>query len=118
MFHPATPALQARASETLRGFSLGCAVDLLHNDTLAPCCAAVGSTPAELDGVFGYPYNAAFAPAANQSFAACAMTHGARSICAASQNNDASQKNTGVRLRWNGLPAALLLAGILAALGA
>ncbi|KAJ6541084.1 hypothetical protein DFH09DRAFT_1322935 [Mycena vulgaris] len=80
MLHPATPALQARASETLHGFSLGCAVDLPHNDTLAPCCAAVGSTPAELNGVYGYPCNAAFAPAASQSFTVCAMTHGGQHL--------------------------------------
>ncbi|KAJ7685938.1 hypothetical protein B0H17DRAFT_1204622 [Mycena rosella] len=111
MFHPATSVLELRVDATLPVFPHGCTVDLSHNDTLTPCCAAVGSAPSLVDGVYGCPYNAAFAPAANQSFGACALEHGAGSICAAG-----SQNNAGLRLRWNSVAGAVLLAGVVYAL--
>ncbi|KAJ7118061.1 hypothetical protein C8R44DRAFT_982835 [Mycena epipterygia] len=113
---PATSMLELRAlsAATLPVFSTGCTVDLGHNDTLAPCCAAVGSTPVEVDGTFGCPYTSAFVPAANQTFGTCALAHGAGSSCApASPQNAAARLGS---LRWQSAPALVLVVGILAML--
>ncbi|KAJ7914044.1 hypothetical protein B0H13DRAFT_2325632 [Mycena leptocephala] len=98
--------LQLNSGETLPIFPLGCTVDSGHNDTVAQCCTAVGSTAIQVDGIFGCPYNAEFVPAANQSFGSCALDQGASISCApASQNSGAAV----LHLRWNGLACLLLM---------
>ncbi|KAJ7466221.1 hypothetical protein B0H11DRAFT_2239955 [Mycena galericulata] len=62
-------------------FPAGCAVETGKNSTLAICCAAVGSTPAEIDGTYGCPYTDAFVPSANQSFSACALERNTTGSC-------------------------------------
>ncbi|KAJ7164500.1 hypothetical protein C8R46DRAFT_1352216 [Mycena filopes] len=106
-------ALQLLVDATLPVFPTGCTVDTAHNATLALCCATVGSTPTQVAGVFGCPYTAAFAPAANQSFGSCALQSGAGSSCApADSTADARQ------LRWNAsrLAVGLVLAGMFVSL--
>ncbi|KAJ7036164.1 hypothetical protein C8F04DRAFT_1394401 [Mycena alexandri] len=100
--------------QTLPIFPTGCTVDTAHNDTLAPCCASVGSTPAQVDGIYGCPYNNAFPPAGNQSFGTCALNQGAGSSCAPPprQNNAAAMPH----VRWNTLSLCLVLAVILTSL--
>ncbi|KAF7342542.1 hypothetical protein MSAN_02010400 [Mycena sanguinolenta] len=98
MPHPVTPfKLQLRTGATLPVFPDGCTVDSAHNDTLAECCQAVGSTPVQTNEIYGCPYNAAFAPAANQSFGTCALQNGASSSCAPERTSGAFA----LRLRWN-----------------
>ncbi|KAJ7747838.1 hypothetical protein B0H16DRAFT_1725872 [Mycena metata] len=108
-------ALQQRSGEdqTLPIFLSGCTVDTAHNDTLAACCASVGSAPAQVDGVYGCPYNDAFPPAGNQSFGTCALNLGAGSSCApALQNNAVAMPH----MRWNTLSLCLVVMGILTSL--
>jgi hypothetical protein len=69
-----------------------------------------------VDGVSGCPYTAAFVPAANQSFGACALEHGASSSCAsgaADRTSDNGGATTLKRLRWNGV---VLLAAVVLSL--
>ncbi|KAJ6616622.1 hypothetical protein B0H10DRAFT_1948946 [Mycena sp. CBHHK59/15] len=101
-----------RAESDFPLFVNGCTVESGHNDTLAPCCAAVGSTPALMDGTYGCRYNAVFVPAANQSFGSCALEHGAGSSCApASQSNSAVQP----RIRWSTMALLMVIAAALSA---
>ncbi|KAF7342325.1 hypothetical protein MVEN_01820900 [Mycena venus] len=108
---------QLRTGETLPIFPAGCTVDPGHNDTLAACCAAVGSTPTQEDGIFGCPYTAGFTPAANQTFGACALERGASSSCAPADRANAAAASA-QPLGWNSVSWGMscLLIGIVSSL--